>query len=44
MKVIQINALPGENGVGDTIYGLGDDGLLYYWNAKDGAWLPAREE
>ena len=43
MKIIQINALAGANGDGDTIYGLGDDNLLYYWNAADGVWLPARD-
>ena len=43
MKVIQINALPGNDNEGDTIYGLGDDGLLYYWNAEEGVWLAARD-
>lgn len=34
MKIIQI--APGDS----VVYGLGDDGVLYYWNTGGKTWSP----
>lgn len=45
MKIIQITSqvLPGKMaGTLDiTVFGLGDDGILYVWNGKEKKWIPA---
>lgn len=43
MVITQISAI-GEPGYGPSIFGLGDDSCLYYWNEKSGEWILHKEE